>query len=132
MKKQNILLLLVIIVGITLIYLFIFYSSKRTVCPYNSEGNPNANLTIKYIDSPYCFWCWLQEPVLKELVETKGNSFLLEKYDIRYCNEIVNKFEFSGTPSFVFSFNETHKYAHYGYINKDEFYNIICKTTGNC
>ena len=119
-------------------YLLVFglpFSEKadRTKCPYKIEGNPKADFVIKYIDSPYCIWCWLQEPVLKKLVKTKGDSFRLERYDIKYCTDIVKKYRFSGTPSFVFSVeNGTKEYTHWGYINKKDFFNIICETTRNC
>lgn len=108
-------------------------SSGRGGCPYKVEGNVNASFTIKYIDSPYCFWCWLEEPILERLVAAKGNSFKLEKYDIRYCDDIVDKYRFSGTPSFVFGLEgEEKEYSHSGFIPEDDLNEIICKATGDC
>ena len=49
--------------------------SDRSKCPYKTEGNLTADLIIKYIDSPYCVWCWIEEPVLKKMIETKGDLF---------------------------------------------------------
>ena len=105
----------------------------RANCPYSIEGNQNAALTIKYVDSPYCLWCWLEEPVLKKAVETKGELFVLEKYDIRYCNDIVMKYEFSGTPSFVFSLrNSTKEFTHWGFLSEEKLDDVICGLSGGC
>lgn len=105
----------------------------RTKCPHGVEGNINATFVIKYVDSPYCVWCWFEEPVLKMAIETKGDLFKLERYDIRYCDDIVKKYSFSGTPSFVFSMdNGTKEYPHTGYINDESFLRIICGATGDC
>lgn len=105
----------------------------RSKCPYKIEGKFTANLTIKYIDSPYCIWCWFEEPVLKNLVAEKGHSFKLERYDIDYCAALLTKYKFSGTPSFVFSLDdESKEYAHTGFIPEENFNKIICEVTGNC
>lgn len=107
--------------------------SNKNSCPYEVEGNNASDFVIKYVDSPYCFWCWLEEPILKKLVIEKGNSFRLERYDINKCTEIVKKYGFSGTPSFVFSLeNETKEYTHFGFIDEDKFFKLICETTGDC
>jgi len=125
--------------GILIIfYLIIFgipFKEKvdRTKCPYKTEGNPQADFVVKYIDSPYCPWCWLEEFTLKSAVKKKGNSFSLERYDIESCTDIVRKYKFSGTPSFVFSLkNEAKEYTHWGYIGKKDFFKLICGTTGDC
>jgi len=108
-------------------------NADRAKCPYKIEGNLDANFVIKYIDSPYCIWCWFEEPVLKKLVKEKGNSFRLEKYDIDHCYDMIRQYRFSGTPSFVFSLkNETKEYTHMGYIGEDDFFNIICEAAGDC
>jgi thiol-disulfide isomerase/thioredoxin len=123
--------------AIVLIILFITTNfslgADRKTCPYEVEGNLDADLVIKYIDSPYCVYCWLEEPILNRLVETKGDSFRLERYDIRYCNEIVEKYRFSGTPSFVFSMEDgTKEFLHYGFIGEKDLSNVICEITGDC
>ncbi len=105
----------------------------RGKCPYKVEGNQNADLVIKYIDSPYCLWCWLEEPVLKKAIAEKGNLFMLERYDIRYCRDIVIRYEFSGTPSFVFSLrNDSKDFAHSGFISEEELDRVICGLSGGC
>ena len=105
----------------------------RTKCPYSVEGNTSASLVIKYIDSPWCSWCWLEEPILRRLVERKGNILSLEKYDIRKCADAIRQYQFSGTPSFVFSVdNSSKEFPHTGYIDEPTFYKIICEITGDC
>ena len=107
--------------------------SYRVTCPYKVEGNPNASFVIKYVDSPYCVWCWLEVIELRQILSTKGNSFRLESYDIRYCDKEIGKYKFSGTPSFVFSVdNGTKEYTHYGYLDAEQLDKIICETTGDC
>lgn len=138
MKKDTIYSIIAWCLIIVIFYLLVFgiplkEKFNRKECPYKTEGNSQADFVIKYVDSPYCSWCWLEEFTLKKLVKKKGDSFYLERYDIRYCTEIVRKHRFSGTPAFVFSVeNGTKEYAHSGYIKKDDFFNIICEATGDC
>ena len=107
--------------------------SYRATCPYKVEGNSNAAFVIKYVDSPYCVWCWLELVQLKQVLSTKGNSFKLESYDIRYCDKEIGKYKFSGTPSFVFSVdNATKEYTHFGYLEAKHLDKIICEMTGDC
>ncbi len=134
MDKEKIYGILALIGIIAISYLLITKEKiDRTKCPYKIEGNITANLTIKYIDSPYCMWCWIEEIVLEKLLDEKGGSFKLEKYDINYCKDITSKYKFSGTPSFVFSVNNEEKeFTHSGYIPEEKFNQMICEVTGNC
>ncbi len=141
-KGDTIQFILLVAVLLVLFYLTTRYLSmspeyedgpEREVCPYKTEGNPNASFVIKYIDSPFCFWCMLEEGVLKKVVAKKGNSFRLERYDIRHCKDVVDKYGFSGTPAFVFSMeNGTKEYTQSGFIKEDMFYLVICKATKDC
>ncbi len=139
-KKETLKAVISLAVLIILSYLIIKVSSiqigsqtYRKNCPYGTEGNLNADLVIKYIDSPYCIWCWLEKPILKKAVAEKGEMFMLEKYDIRYCDEIVNKYGFSGTPSFVFSLNDGSKeFTHYGFLSEEQFNKVICDLSKGC
>lgn len=105
----------------------------HTKCPYNTQGNNNSDFIIKYIGSPTCFWCMIEEPILDDLIEEKGNSFKLESYDIRYCNDLIKKYNIVGTPSFLFGIKgNSEEIPHIGFISKKNFNNIICEATGDC
>lgn len=102
-------------------------------CPDRIQGNFNAPLLIKYFESPYCPYCWMEEPILKDLLNRRGDLFTLERYDVRYCHNETRKYRISGTPSFVFSLkNETKEYTHYGFIKKENLEKVICGATGGC
>lgn len=102
-------------------------------CPDKIEGNQNANLVIKYVESPYCIWCWFEEPILKKAIAEKGDLFMLERYDIRYCGEIVEKYGFSGTPSFVFSLKDSGKeFTHWGFLPEEKLNEVICGLSKGC
>lgn len=123
--------------GAIIIILYLIISLKTgTVgnkeCPDRIQGNPNATLLIKYFESPFCPYCWMEEPILKDLLKRRGNLFTLERYDIRYCHDETRKYRIAGTPSFVFSLkNETREYTHYGFIEKEKLENVIC-SVGEC
>ena len=140
-NKETVYAILALVGIFAILYFFVNIRSPslnkekidRTRCPYKIEGNPASNLTVKYIDSSYCIWCWFEEPVLKKLVAEKGNSFKLERYDINYCATLLMKYKFSGTPSFVFSLDDGSKeYAHTGFIPEENFNKMICEVTKNC
>ena len=137
-KKENRKALFAFISIIVILYIMISLSSDkddfdRKICPFNVEGNNNSDFVIKYVDSPYCFWCMIEKPILKKMVKTKGHLFKLEHYDIRYRSDIVKKHKFSGTPSFVFSVdNGAKEYARMGYINEENLEKIICELSKGC
>jgi len=144
-KKENkelTISILSLIAVIVVLYLLFKYASipsfpgenkyNRTKCPYKVEGNLSSQFVIKYIDSPYCVWCWIEEGVLKEVIAEKGSLFKLERYDIRYC-PIARDYNISGTPSFVFSLEKENKeYVHTGFVSKSQFSKIICEVAEDC
>jgi len=143
MKKRNeVFRTFAIVFGIIVVwYLFFKIISlnisegdvNRMECPYKVEGNISSNLIVQYVDSPYCFWCWVEEPILKRMVAAKGNLFSLEKYDIRHCSDIVTKYGFSGTPSFVFALkNENKEFTRVGFIPEEGLNEMICRLSKGC
>ena len=116
--------------------LFIILSLKKgnigsTECPNIIQGNVDANFKIKYFYSPFCPYCWKQEPILRNALKTYGDSFNLERYDIRYCKDEVAKYKVSGTPSFVFVLkNESKEFPSYGFIPRDKFEGVIKEQIG--
>lgn len=105
----------------------------KTKCPFVVFGNKESDLKIKYFETPYCFYCWLEKPILERLVQDKGDIFHLEKYDLRYCKEEANKYNIRGVPSFVFGINnQTKEYTTYGFIPEDKLNSIVCELTAAC
>ncbi len=117
-------------IGAIILFFIIIGFKKGSIgsaeCPDTIQGNVNANFKIKYFYSPFCLYCWKQEPILRDMLKTYGSSFSLERYDIRYCKEEVVKYKVSGTPSFVFVLrNESKEFPSYGFIPKDKFETVI-------
>ena len=121
------------------------YDKKQ--CPFVVLGNKEAALKIKYFETPYCFYCWLEKPILERLVQNKGSIFHLEKYDLRYCKEEANKYNIRGVPSFVFGTNnnnvtndnkdntdniQINEYTTYGFIPEDKLNAVVCELTAAC
>lgn len=105
----------------------------KTKCPGEQAGNPNAYLTIKYFYSPVCFWCVLEDQHLKELLESEGQAFKLEKYNRAVCDDVMQKYKLNLTPGFVFSTKDDVKeYTVDGYISKQNLAKVICDVTGYC
>ena len=83
-------------------------SAELEACPHDVVGNESANIRMRVIDSPYCNLCWQQEfYVHPKVVEAYGDRLFIEKYDIRHCREIVEEYDFFGTPGYVFTNLET-------------------------
>ena len=100
-------------------------------CPDSIQGNVDANFKIKYYYSPFCPSCWKQEPILRDMLTTYGKDFSLEKYDVRYCKEEVNKYRISGTPSFVFTIiDESKEFPLHGFIARDKLEDIMNDVIG--
>lgn len=102
-------------------------------CPNEQAGNPDANLTIKYFYSPVCFWCILEDQHFDDLLQKEGQAFKLEKYNRENCDDLMQKYKLSLTPSFVFTTkNDTKEYTVDGYISKENLTKVICDVTGYC
>lgn len=136
-KEKIYTIIAIVIIALLMILLLMLSSGKddkdRTQCPYQTKGNNNSDFVIQYIDSPYCTWCWFEEPILKRMVRDRGDLLKLEYYDIRYCSEIVNKHKISGTPSWIFNINNGEKeFLHVGFIGASMLDNIVCEATKGC
>jgi len=136
-KKETIYVTLAFAVLLVIVYITITPSGEdgknRRECPYEVQGSDNPSFLIKYIDSPYCIWCWFEEPILKKLVAEKPDTVRIEKYDIRHCGEEIGRYGFSGTPSFVFGVEGGAKeFTHSGFISKEDMWGAVCSATGDC
>lgn len=123
-------------IGIVILIIILINIKKGTIgnaqCPDTIQGSQEADLRIKYFYSPFCPYCWKEEPILRDMLTSYGNSLSLERYDIRYCKDEVAKYRVSGTPSFVFILkNESKEFPSYGFIPKNKFEAIIKKQIGD-
>jgi thiol-disulfide isomerase/thioredoxin len=96
----------------------------KKLCPYLAQGNMSASLGIKYFETPYCVWCWIEKPALDRLAENKGSLLRLERYDMRYCRNEADKYGIVGVPSFVFITAEKTG-AYYGYIPEKRLNEVV-------
>ena len=118
-----------------LLFFLILFQLKQGVigskeCPDKVEGS-NTSLTIKYFYSPFCIYCWIEKPILKDIVKEKGSLFTLEHYDTRYCKDAVYQYQIIGIPSFIFAAKEK-EYGLVGYLPKEKLNEVICTLTGGC
>lgn len=108
-------------------------SSKNDGCPYEILGNPNASLTVKYFGSPFCVYCWIEEPILKDLVAEYPDNFAVEKYDVRYCTNETARYGIVGTPGHVFQYeNRTKEHVQIGLIQERQWRALLCEMAGAC
>lgn len=102
-------------------------------CPDAQGGVDNAILQVKYFYSKFCFWCKREEPILRGLAEDYGDLVHIEWYDIGSCPELVNTYQVSGVPTFVFqTYNNLTEYSHYGFISEKDFMRLVCDVSGGC
>lgn len=117
-------------VGVIIVIIILFNVKDGSIgtkeCPDIIQGNKEANIKVKYFYSPFCPYCWKSEPILRDAINSKGNMFSLEKYDVRYCDSEVIRYKVSGTPSYVFILkNESKEFVSYGYIPKEKFMDTL-------
>jgi hypothetical protein len=114
--------------GILVLFLLILQFKKGSIgskqCPDLIQGNEDASFKIKYFYSPFCFTCWKEEPILRNMLNKHGDSFLLERYDIRYCDAEVNQYKIMGTPTFVFIIGNK-EFPKHGFISEEQLEKII-------
>lgn len=134
MNKDSIYAIVTWVIVIALLFTFSFFRNadiSNVRCPEKILGNESAKFSIKYFESPFCVYCWFEEPIIKSLVKEKGDLFSIAYYDIRYCNDEVDKYQITGTPTFVYSMGGK-EYVEYGYTVKEKVLMIICEGSGGC
>ncbi|MBS3097414.1 hypothetical protein J4209_01315 [Candidatus Woesearchaeota archaeon] len=115
-----------VFVGILLITLLLARNGTilKKECPETIQGNPNAELKIKYFFNPFCPSCWNQEIIVQNALEKYGERIRLERYDYRYCNTIGNQLGLMHMPAF--SFEIANKTNNFGSLSDEKLSNIIC------
>lgn len=119
---------------IGLVYLVVATGAEPATaqgCPHKIEGNQSAEIKIQYFGQKYCSYCWMEEPLLEELVEQHGDKFSLEYYDVRSCAEGVRKFAVQGTPTLVFTHNAIEHVAR-GFLDALALRQKLCEIGGIC
>ena len=88
-------------------------------CPETIQGNPQAEITVRYFFNPFCPSCWRQEAIVQDVLLEQGRDVRLERYDYRYCNQEWKELGLRTVPGFQFEFsNETENTA---VLSKEEF-----------
>lgn len=113
--------------GIVIIVLLLARSGVilKQDCPDEIQGNPQAELNIKYFFNPFCPNCWKQETIVQKILNSYRSNISLERYDHRYCEEEERELGLKMVPGFLFQFdNETESF---GFLSEREMSNIICE-----
>ena len=101
-------------------------------CPSIKAGNPNAPLTFKLFESETCPYCVAQNKVLDELLPEYGDLFYGEWYQVIDCQKESEQYKISGVPTFVFTANGVEKPPAYGFLDKQQLTDYICRVTQRC
>lgn len=112
------------------------FTIKRTLgekqCPYQKAGNPNAPLTFKLFESETCPYCIAQNKVMDELLPEYGDLFYAEWYEVIDCPKEAKAYTISGVPTFVFTAQGIEKSPSYGFLDKGQLIDYICRVSGEC
>lgn len=101
-------------------------------CPSFKAGNPRAALTFKLFESDTCPYCVAQDKVLDELLPEYGDLFYGEWYQVIDCPGEAEQYKISGVPTFVFSAQGVEKSPAYGFLDKQQMIDYICRVSGGC
>ena len=101
-------------------------------CPSIKAGNPNAPLKFKVFESPTCPYCVAQNKVLDQLLPEYGNLIYGEWYDVSSCVEDARKAQISGVPTFIFSAKGVQKPSAYGFLDKQQLVDYLCRVSEQC
>ncbi len=108
--------------------IIILLARKGTIlkkeCPEIVQGNPNAELVMKYFFNPFCPSCWKQEKIVQSTLKKYGGNIRLERYDYRYCSTIWNQLGLRHIPAF--SFEVANKTENFGSLPDEKLSSIIC------
>jgi len=101
-------------------------------CPSTKAGNPNAPLKFKLFESETCPYCVAQNKVLDELLPEYGDLFYVELYQVVDCQKEAEQYKISGVPTFVFTAFSVEKEPAYGFLDKQQLIDYICRVSGHC
>ena len=101
-------------------------------CPNIKAGNPNAPLKFKLFESETCPYCVAQNKVLDQILPEYGDLFYVEWYGLASCAQDAQKYKISGVPTFVFTAKGVEKPPAFGFLDKQQLTDYICKVSGQC
>lgn len=112
------------------------YSKKTDLgengCPNTRAGNPNAPLKFKVFESETCPYCVAQNKVLDQVLPEYGDLFYGEWYGLNSCLGDAGKYQISGVPTFIFTAKGLEKPPAYGFLDKQQLTDYICKVSEQC
>lgn len=101
-------------------------------CPNIRTGNPSAPLRFKLFESQTCPYCVAQNKVLDQILPEYGDLFYGEWYELSSCTENAKKYQISGVPTFIFTAKGVEKPPAYGFLDKRQLVDYICKVSEQC
>lgn len=101
-------------------------------CPSIKAGNPNAVLKFKVFESETCPYCVAQNKVLDELLLEYGDLFYGEWYQVIDCQKESEQYKISGVPTFIFTAKGVEKPPAYGFLDKQQLIEYICRVSQQC
>ena len=101
-------------------------------CPGIVAGNPGAPLKFKVFESETCPYCVAQNKVLDQILPEYGDLIYGEWYDLASCAPDARKYQISGVPTFIFTARGVEKPPAYGFLDKQQLTDYICKVSGQC
>lgn len=101
-------------------------------CPRIKAGNPNAPLKSKLFESETCLFCVAQNNVLDQILPEYGDLFYVEWYGLNSCFEDARKYQISRVPTFIFTAKGVEKPPAYGFLNKQQLVDYICRVSKQC
>lgn len=101
-------------------------------CPNIKAGSPDAPLKFKVFESETCPYCVAQNKVFDQILPEYGDLFYGEWYGLDSCSEDAQKYKISGVPTFIFTAQGVEKPPAYGFLDKQQLTDYICKVSGQC
>lgn len=101
-------------------------------CPSFKTGNPNAPLKFKVFESETCPFCVAQNKVFDQLLPEYGDLFYGEWYQVIDCQKEAEQYKISGVPTFVFTAKGVEKPSAYGFLDKQQLIDYICRVSKQC
>lgn len=101
-------------------------------CPSIKAGDPNAPLKFKIFESETCPYCVAENKVIYELLPEYGDLFYGEWYQVIDCQKESERYKISGVPTFVFTAAGIEKPSAYGFLDKQQLVDYICRVSQQC